>query len=213
MVSLLFILVGFGAEQRIGVDTNMVPEEVVYHSDISAEDCYLCGGGIETIVPDYWGQDNIALISLNTFEIRPIEINRYDRQSGQLIEKASGTITLGAGGSQNGGFSAKLLLQYDRGYAAGPLELFDDKRLDVKKAASFLCQDCLNEILPKKIEECFGVGIINLKTKEIHMLEESLGGFEVGDFYVDYDLIEQNKDPHRMDLLIFYCPIRYEFES
>lgn len=152
VVSLLFILLGFGAEQRIGVDSNTVLEEVVYHSDTSAQDCYLCGGGIETIIPDYWGQDNIALISLNTFEIRPIEINRYDKQSGQLIEKASGTITLGAGGSQNGGFSANLLLEYDRGYAAGPLELFDDERLDVKKVASFLCQDCQSGISERRRE-------------------------------------------------------------
>jgi len=94
---------------------------------------FLCSGGIEAIVPDYWGQDNIALISLNTLEIRPIEINRYDRQNRQLIEKAAGTITLGAGGSQDGGFSANLLLEYDRGYAAGPLDFFDDEQLDIKR--------------------------------------------------------------------------------
>jgi len=49
----------------------------------------------------------------------------------------------------------------------------------------------LNEILPQKIEECFGVGIIQLKTKEIHMLEETLGNFTIGDFYVDFDMIGQ----------------------
>jgi len=55
LVSLLIVLLGCGAE---GIQ-----------SHLSAEDCYLCGGGIEKIVPDYWGQNNIALISLNTFEI------------------------------------------------------------------------------------------------------------------------------------------------
>ena len=65
LVILLFILAGCGADQHTAPD-----DETRYSSDTSAEDCYLCGGGIESLVPSYWGQDNIALISLNTFVIR-----------------------------------------------------------------------------------------------------------------------------------------------
>lgn len=206
LVFLLPILTGCGT----GRNTAQL-DEAEYSSDISTEDCYLCGDGIENLIPGYWGQNNVALISLNTFEIKPIEINRYDRLSGRLIEEYAGVVSFGGGGSTDGGFSANLMLEYDRGYASGSVDFLTDETLDVDKAASFLCTECLNEILPKDISRCFGVGAISLDTKEICLFEKNLGGFGLGDFYFDCDLKEQkNGDPHRMDLLIFYCPIRYE---
>ena len=90
-------------------------EDVFYHSDTAKEDCYLCGGMIETLEPFYWGQENVALISLNTFEVIPIEINRYDRLSRQMIEEYAGVVSFGGGKSENGGFSADMMLDYDRG--------------------------------------------------------------------------------------------------
>ncbi len=211
LVSLLFILPGCGTGPSTVTDNHTISEKVAYRSDTSAEDCFLCGGGIENIVPSYWGQNNVALISLNTFEIKPIEINRYDKSSGRLIEEYAGTMSFGGGGSTDGGFSANLMLEYDRGYATGSVDFLNDETLDADKAASFLCADCLNEILPEDISRCFGVGAINLDTKEICLFEKNLEGFGLGDFHLDCDLKEQkNGDPHQMDLLIFYCPIRYE---
>ncbi len=215
LVSLLLVLPGCGTDPSTITDNRTISEKVAYHSDTSAEDCFLCGGGIENIVPSYWGQNNVALISLNTFEIKPIEINRYDRLSGRLIEEYAGTISFGGGGSTDGGFSANLMLEYDRGYATGSVDFLNDETLDTDKAASFLCADCLNKILPKpkEISQCFGVGAINLDTREIRLFEENLGGFGLGDFHIDCDLKEQkNGDSHQMDLLVFYCPIRYEQE-
>lgn len=183
-------------------------QENVYFSSTSAADCYLCGGGIESLIPEYWGQNNVALISLNTFDIKPIEINRYD--NGHLIEEYAGVISFGGGGSVNGGFSAHLMLEYDRGYATGSLNFRDDEILDAGKAASFLCSDCLNGIIPKETGQCFGVGAIDLATKEIRLFEESLGGFGLGDFYIDCNLKERRTgEPRQMDVLIFYCPVRY----
>ena len=183
-------------------------QENVYFSSTSAADCYLCGGGIESLIPEYWGQNNVALISLNTFDIKPIEINRYD--NGHLIEEYAGVIAFGGGGSVNGGFSAHLMLEYDRGYATGSLNFRDDEILDAGKAASFLCSDCLNGIIPKETGQCFGVGAIDLATKEVRLFEESLGGFGLGDFYIDCNLKERRTgEPRQMDVLIFYCPVRY----
>ena len=202
----LFILAGCGTDQRT------VPDgETGYFSGTSAEDCYLCGGGIEKNIPSHWGQDNIAFISLNTFEIKPLEINRYDSLSGQLIEEYAGVVSFGGGGSIDGGFSANLLLDYDRGYATGSVEFRADETLDIDKAASFLCADCLNEIVPQEVSQCFGVGAINLTTKEIRLFEETLAGFGLEDFYIDCNFVEyKNSDSRQMDILIFYCPIRYE---
>ena len=142
-----------------------------------------------------------------------LEINRYDRISGRLIEEYAGAVSFGGSGSKDGGFAASLLLNYDRGYATGSVDFYNDEVLDVSKAAGYLCEDCLNKILPSRIDRYFGVGAINLATKEIRVFEEHLGGFGFGDFYIDCDLQDRDGDTHRMNLLIFYCPIRYEKES
>lgn len=185
LILLALTLSGCGETQALRSDYEY-GAEVIYQSDTSAEECYLCGGGIETIVPSYWGQDNVALISLNTFDIKPLEINRYDRLDGHLITEAAGVVSFAGGGSQDGGFSANLMLEYDRGYATGTMDFLDDKVLDIDKVSSFLCADCMNQILPRRIERCFGVGVINLGTKEIHLFEENLIGFGVGDFHIEW---------------------------
>ena len=162
----------------------------------------------EDSIPFYWGQENIALISLNTFEMKPIEINRYDID-GKMIEEAIGAVSFGGGASKDGGFSATVLLDYDRGYATGSMEFHDDKTLDIDKAVTFLCAECLNEILPQDIEQCFGVGVISLATKEIHIFEQCVTGFGLGDFYIDCNLEESSRGSCKMDLFIVYCPTRY----
>lgn len=211
LIVLALCLLGYGMFRKASAGT--ASEKIVYSSEVSAEDCCLCGNGIiEDMIPFYWGQDNIALISLNTFEIKPIEINRYDID-GQMIEEAIGVVSLGGGASKDGGFSATVLLDYDRGYATGSMEFHDDKTLDVDKAATFLCAECLNEILPQDIEQCFGVGVISLATKEIHLFEQCVTGFGLGDFYIDCDLKEPSRGSCQMSLFIVYCPIRYEERS
>ena len=212
---LLLMLMLAGCKVGQSADSNSATASVKtsYSSNTSTEDCYLCGGGTENLIPSYWGQNNIALISLNTFEIKPLEINRYDRIDGRLIEEYAGTVSFGGSGSKDGGFAASLLLNYDRGYATGHMDFYDDEVLDVSKAAGFLCEECLNKILPSQIDRYFGAGAINLATKEVRVFEEHLRGFGLGDFYIDCNLQDRDDDTHRINLLIFYCPIRYEKES
>ena len=213
LLPFILVLAGCEMKQNTYSSDTTVSAKTVYSSDTSAEDCYLCGGGIESLIPSYWGQNNIALFSLNTFEIKPLEINRYDIVDGRLIEEYVGAVSFGGSNSKDGGFGASLLQNYDRGYATGHVDFCDDETLDVNKAAGFLCEDCLNKILPSQIDRYFGVGAINLATKEIRIFEKHLRGFGLGDFYIDCDLQEQGNGKHRMNLLVFYCPIRYEKET
>ena len=207
----LLVLSGCGTAQDTDHGDRADSQKTIYHSDTSSADCYLCGGYIENLIPYSWGQDNIALFSLNTFDIKPIEINRYDRITGQMIEEYAGTVSFGGSGSKDGGFSVILLRDYDQGYATGSLDFYDDATLDINKAAEFLCADCLNQILPAQPEQCFGVGAIHLDSKEVQIFEKQLGGFGLGDFYIDCNLTDQSSG--QMSVLIFYCPIRYQSES
>ena len=212
LLLLTLMLAGCKMEQSADSNGDATSVKTLYSSDTSTEDCYLCGGGIENLIPSYWGQNNIALFSLNTFEIKPLEINRYDRTDGRLIEEYAGAVSFGGSGSKDGGFAASLLQNYDRGYATGHVDFYDDEVLDVSKAAGFLCEDCLNKILPSQLDRYFGVGAINLATKEVRVFEEHLRGFGLGDFYIDCDLKVRDDGKRQMNFLIFYCPIRYEKE-
>ena len=64
-------------------------EYVDFVSAVTQEDCFLCGNGSGFPVSSYWGEDNIGIINLNTFELLRLEINRYG-DHGDLIEEAAG---------------------------------------------------------------------------------------------------------------------------
>lgn len=204
---LLLMLAGCSVEEKPTPTWNVKAE---FSSDTSAEDCYLCGGGIENLVPSYWGQNNVAFISLKTFEIAPLEINRYDKTDGHLIEEYAGLTTFEGGSGADGGFSATLLIDHNRGYARGELDFYNDETLDIDKAATFLCTDCLNKIFKPTEGPYFGVGLIDLETKKIHAFGKRFIGFELGDYVVFCQLQEQeNSDTLRMNLLISNSPRRY----
>lgn len=63
-----------------------ISKQFPYHSDTLPEDCLLCGDKSNTPLSFYWGEDNIDVIRLNTFNITYIGINRYDNY-GNRIEK------------------------------------------------------------------------------------------------------------------------------
>ena len=212
LLSLMLVLAGCGMKQSTDSSDTVIPAKTAYSSSTSPDDCYLCGDSTESPLSPYWGQNNIALFSLNTFEVKPLEINRYDRTDGRLIEEYAGVISFVVG-SKSGGFSASLIQDSDRGYATGSVDLYSDEVLDIGKAADFLCANCLNEILPHQIDRCFGVGAVNLATGEVRIFEERLGGFTLGDYYIDCKLQDQDGDTHRMDILVFSCPIRYEKDA
>ena len=75
-----------GCDTEPSLASEPEPEPVI--STVSAEDCFLCGSGAGD--PFYWGQNNVGIISLHTFEVLPVEINRYDAH-GALIEKTRDT--------------------------------------------------------------------------------------------------------------------------
>ena len=53
-------------------------EATTYESQIKKEECELCSQQGNTMLPAYAGQKNLGIICINTFDISPIEINRYD---------------------------------------------------------------------------------------------------------------------------------------
>lgn len=205
-----------GCEVRVDTAGSYVvagdTDNIIYTSDTSPEDCRLCGNTEDSMLLAYLGQKNLGIISLNTFEILALELNRYD-ENGKLIEENAGYMMMGGFESRENGFSAQFSQTPDRGYADITLTFNEDEVLDIDKVAGFLCADCLNEMMKYVFEDndCYGVGVIDFSTKEIRLLEEQKIGFELGDWYIDCDLQEpiEKGNPLKMDFLIFYCPLRY----
>ena len=172
-----------------------VPEEPVVC--VPAEECFLCAGT--------WERNNVAIISLNTFDLVEVEINRYDAE-GKLIEERAGNISMRREQPEEDGFRVLITENPDRGYAMLTVEPGGDQWADRKKAAGFLCEDCLEKVLPEEGQEKMGFGVIDLSTGEIKIFDRQVLGFEAGDFYVHCNWEEAKT---ALDLVIFYTPLRY----
>lgn len=182
--------------------TEPQPEQAV--STVSKEHCFLCGDGAKDL--PYWGQNNVGIISLNTFEIMPITLNPYDMQ-GAPIEKSAGYISNCGFQSEQGGFSVAMFADTDRGLAGGTMKLREDAALDTEKAAARLCQTCLDSVLPIHTDQCFGAGLIHFTEREIDLFQETVTGQYFHDFYIHCNWNEET--PGAASIQVFYCPQRW----
>lgn len=140
-----------------------------YSTNTEPVDCCLCGDGKGTLLPYYRGQDNVGIISLNTFNLSIVEINRYD-DSGKLIKEPAPSSSIHI--RSDDGCTLSVSENPDRGYADCDLFFKNDTVLNLEAAATFLCSDCLNNILDECWGTPYGIGIINFKTMEIRLLEK-----------------------------------------
>lgn len=186
-------------------------EEPKYISETTKEDCKLCGEGQGTLIPAYKGEANLGIISLNTFEIAHVGINEY-AEFGRLKREPSngGMMMLNTG---DNGFNSIVHLDPNRGYASGEVSMNRDIVLDLEKAATHLCTNCLNLAVDNVwVDDPYGVGLINFETGAIRMFSENSRGFTFGDYYVSCEARPEygEEDISEINFLIFYCPDRYE---
>lgn len=187
-------------------------ENPVYRSDTAAEDCLLCGNGSGTLLPIYSGQNNIGIVSLNTFQLAPVIINQYD-DNGNLLEEPSTGYSTHITNTGDNGFMLMISEDTDRGIARGTLSFNEDEFLDMEKASSLLCSNCLNQVMEdSSIAEPTGMCVIDFHNNKIRMLQKNITAFQFDDYYVSCRSRERQTDDItlEMDLLIFYCPKRYE---
>lgn len=182
--------------------------EEIYYTDTSKEDCTICGNDLNL----HRGEDNLGIIGMNSAGLSYIEINRYD-DSGRLIEKPDNGIGTNIKSTGEEGMSTMVTAYSNRGYATIDIHMKGDRELDMERAASNFCNDCLNRILEKESwGEQYGVGLIHYGTEEVRLLDESIRGFMMGDFYVSCEPSTSGEEEEisEWDILIFYCPERYK---
>lgn len=186
--------------------------EPVYISGTAPSDCQLCGDGKGTLLAAYWGEDNIGIIDVNTFRIAHIGINEYDNHGKRIQNGWSGSsfnmLTTGKDGMSVWGSTDS-----SRGYYSGQVSRTSPSGLDLEKVSEFLCTGCLNALLYECYDETYdNLGVINFKTREIRLLKKQVTAFVFDNFYIDCNYYEDGREggEYGFDLLIFYCPPRYE---
>lgn len=216
LLCILLVLVGCSSAKAN--DTGYQPsyvedekEEIAYISKIKKEECALCSQAGKTLLPAYAGQTNVGIVCINTFDMSPVTLNRYD-DYGKLIKKKSGSTSMTRNSFGEGNMTTYVTVNPDRGYADAYVGFTKDDCIDKDNVENLLCQDCLHAIMKETWEEPYGVGVINFETLEVRLLEENITAFTFGDYYIDVDRRENkdNSEWTELDLLIFYCPSRYE---
>lgn len=170
--------------------------ELAVDSDVSKEECDLCGldgNGFYTI---YMGKNNLGIINFVTLELLYIEINQS--LNDEKCEKPGISVFMKYDG--NGGFKNEVVTNTERGYAT--VSVTEDGKVDPEKLLNILCEDCLKHVCGYAQEMNFtGLGVVNYKTGEIYMVSKSDGDFEMGDYYVSYECENTVKK-----LWVYYCP-------
>ena len=178
-------------------------EHPAYVSAIEQADCCLCGDRTDHILSDYWGQDNMGLVNVNTFEVFPLPINTYG-PDGLQIKEAQGVAI--SGGMALGELRVTAFTDPDRGSSHVDIPA-GGGTVDPEAIGAFLCQDCLDAFA----EHIFvrdtpsEIAVVNFSTRELRPLIESCTGFGLGNFSLHCDFEEDGG----IRVLIYYAPPRF----
>ena len=200
-LTLLLILTACGAQSE-QARTTRTYEHLAFESSIEKGDCLLCGESPDHEIGLYLGQDNVGLVNMNTFDVGPVGINRYE--GGKLLEEATGTFQMSRG--DLGDTNAWAYTDVDRGYASIQIGVSNAK-LDTTAAAAFLCQDCLDAYAKRFFEDdnVSVIGVVNFSTREIRPLVDTCPFFSSDNYLIDCDFEEDGG----IDLRVTYRPVRY----
>lgn len=180
-------------------------EHLDYVSTITEAECYVCGNGGDFIVSAHWGEDNVGIVNLNTFEMIRLEINRYD-EHGELIEEKAGYMSSIGLSDKDAESYAHAYVFPDRAYASVQMTGVQ-YAIDRELIQSRLCQVCLDSIndLWFTDQPPAEYAIISFEGRTIQPLLNAHPWFSAGNFGVDCEF----RDNGAIDLLIHYCPNRY----
>lgn len=191
---------------RISAAQNQAPKEyehIDYVSTITQEECFVCGTNNGY---SYWGEDNVGIVSLNTFELLYLEINRYD-DHGNLIEEPAGYMSSNGLVDKETETYVHAYSHPDRAYA--DVQLTGVKyAIDGDSVQNHLCQTCLDSInsLWFTNQPPAEFAIVSFEERTIQPLFNNRPWFSAGNYGIDCEY----KDDGAIDLLVHYCPFRYK---
>jgi len=187
------------------------PKEYVhmdYISNITNENCFMCSDIAQSIASLHWSEDNIGIVDLNSFELLYLEINRYN-DCGELINEPAGYMESCSLVNGDKKTYVHTTVFPDNAYAqvqiTGVKCVIDRDFIQNK-----LCQSCLDAIndLWYNGRPPVEYAVISFAERTIRPLISSYPWFSAGNFGLDCAFNEDGT----IDILVHYCPNRYESE-
>jgi len=188
------------AKERIPEDY----EHIDYISTISQEECYVCSDTKEFSGFLYWGEDNVGIVNVNTFELLRLEINRYDDQ-GKLIEEPAGFMSSGGMSNEENKSYAHVYCFPDNAYADVQISGVQ-YAIDRESVQTHLCQTCLDSINDLWFTDMppAEYAIVSFENRTIQPLLNAHPWFSAGSYGINCEFDEDGK----IDLLIHYIAPR-----
>ena len=181
-------------------------EHIDYVSNITPEECSVCGDNGGTVASAYWGEDNVGIVNLNTFDLLRLEINRYN-EHGELVEEPAGVMLSGGIVDEEAETYVHAYTFPDNAYASVQLS---GVRYEIDRDAiqNHLCQTCLDSInsLWFTDQAPAEYAIVSFEDRTIQPLLNVHPWFAAGNFGVDCEF----KGETEIHLLIHYCPYRFD---
>ena len=175
-------------------------EHIDYVSTITPGDCFVCSEQ-----GPYWGQDNVGLINLNSFELLHLPINRYG-DHGELVEEPAGVMLTCGIMDEEADTYAHAYVFPDNAYATLQITgvQYD---IDRDLIQNKLCQTCLDSInsLWFTTQPPAEYAVISFEDKTIQPLLNAHPWFSAGNYGIDCEFRENSA----VDILVHYCPNRY----
>ena len=177
-------------------------EHADYVSSITPGECYVCGNVDDFLASLHWGEDNVGIVNLNTFDLFCLEINRYD-DHGDLITEPAGVMFCGGLSDKKAQTYAHFLCFPDHAYAKVQLSGVQYS-IDRCSVQQHLCQTCLDAInnLWFTDQPPAEYAIISFEDRTIRPLLHAYPWFSAGSDGIDCDF----KDEGKIDLLVHYIP-------
>lgn len=201
VVLLLCLLAGCSAAKP--EPTEKTYEHVKFISSIDKKTCSICGEHPDVPWGWYMGQDNVAIVDVNTFDYSYIEINRYNPDGSQIME-AAGYMKMSGG--EIGAHNISGMVDPDLGMARLNGTLSHDP-IDANAIEGFLCQECLEGFASHYYEhdEVYSLAVFNFAAKTLRPLVESTPWYAADNYSVDFHY----EDDGKIDIVVYYCPPRF----
>ena len=188
------------AKERVPEDY----EHIDYISTITQEECYVCSDTKDFSGFLYWGEDNVGIVNLNSFELLRLEINRYD-DHGNLLEEPAGFMSSSGMSNEETESHAHAYCFPDNAYADVQLSGVQ-YAIDRDSVQNHLCQTCLDSINDLWFTDMppAEYAIVSFENRTIQPLLNAHPWFSAGSYGIDCEFDGDGK----IDLLIHYIAPR-----
>ena len=194
-LAMLILLAVTGRSCDNGVQASERYEHIDYVAAITEEDCYLCGDRTDCEAALYWGEDNVGIVDLNTFELLRLEIVRGNDDG------AAGYMSTCGMSDKEAGSYVHAFCWPDNAY--GKVQLSGVRYcIDRSSVQGRLCQACLDPMNSLRYGDHppAEYAVISFRDRTVRPLLDVYPWFSVGNYGIDCEFSEDGE----IELLIHY---------